>query len=68
MESKSNEEGGSLDEVEAVNAIEFGKKCWIVRYMKVNEAGDMFMIDWKYDEYSFAIYGMSPQYTSQRDI
>mgnify|MGYP001077454695 FL=1 len=36
--------------------------------MKVNEAGDMFMIDWKYDEYSFAIYGMSPQYTSQRDI
>jgi hypothetical protein len=24
MESKSNEEGGSLDEVEAVNAIEFG--------------------------------------------
>ena len=28
--------------------------------MRVNETGDMFMIDWTYDEYYFAIYGKSP--------
>ena len=36
--------------------------------MRVNETGDMFMIDWTYDEYYFAIYGKSPQKTSDRDM
>lgn len=36
--------------------------------MRVNETGDMFMIDWTYDEYYFAIYGKSPQETSDRDM
>lgn len=37
-------------------------------YMKVNETGDMFMIDWAYNGYCFAIYGKSPQNTSDRDM
>ena len=36
--------------------------------MKVNESGDMFMIDWTYKEYHFAIYGKSPEETSDRDM
>lgn len=36
--------------------------------MRANETGDMFMIDWTYDEYYFAIYGKSPQETSDRDM
>ena len=36
--------------------------------MRVNEAGDMFMIDWAYNGYCFAIYGKSPQDTSDRDM
>lgn len=40
----------------------------IFPYMRVNETGDMFMIDWTYDEYFFAIYGKSPQETSDRDM
>lgn len=41
---------------------------YIFPYMKVNEAGDMFMIDWTYKEYHFAIYGKSPERTSDRDM
>ena len=41
---------------------------YIFPYMRVNETGDMFMIDWTYDEYYFAIYGKSPQKTSDRDM
>lgn len=41
---------------------------YIFPYMKVNEAGDMFMIDWTYKEYHFAIYGKSPEKTSDRDM
>lgn len=41
---------------------------YIFPYMKVNETGDMFIIDWMYDEYNFAIYGKSPQNTSDRDM
>lgn len=41
---------------------------YIFPYMKVNEAGDMFMIDWTYKEYHFAIYGKSPEGTSDRDM
>lgn len=41
---------------------------FIFPYMRVNETGDMFMIDWTYDEYYFAIYGKSPQKTSDRDM
>ena len=29
-------------------------------YMRGNETGDMFIIDWTYNGYSFAIYGKSP--------
>lgn len=36
--------------------------------MKVNETGDMFMIDWAYNEYQFAIYGKSPQNRNDRDM
>ena len=36
--------------------------------MRVNETGDIFMVDWTYDEYYFAIYGKSPQETSDRDM
>ncbi len=41
---------------------------YIFPYMRVNETGDMFMIDWTYNGYSFAIYGKSPQSTSDRDM
>ncbi len=34
----------------------------------VNETGDMFMIDWTYNGYCFAVYGKSPQNTSDRDM
>ena len=37
-------------------------------YMRVNETGDMFMIDWAYNGCCFAIYGKSPQNTSDRDM
>ncbi len=40
----------------------------IFPYMRVNEPGDMFMIDWTYNGYSFAIYGKSPQERSDRDM
>lgn len=40
----------------------------IFPYMKVNEAGDMFMIDWTYKEWYFAIYGKSPEKTADRDM
>ena len=40
----------------------------IFPYMRVNETGDMFMIDWAYNGYCFAIYGKSPQNTSDRDM
>ena len=36
--------------------------------MRVNETGDMFMIDWTYNGYWFAIYGKSPQEASYRDV
>jgi len=36
--------------------------------MRVNETGDMFLIDCTYDEYYFAIYRKSPQETSDRDM
>jgi len=36
--------------------------------MKVNETGDMFLIDWAYNEYQFAIYGKSPQNRNDRDM
>ena len=41
---------------------------YIFPYMKVNEAGDMFMIDWTYEECHFAIYGKSPEKTADRDM
>ena len=41
---------------------------YIFPYMKVNETGDMFLIDWTYHGYNFAIYGKSPQNTSDRDM
>lgn len=41
---------------------------YIFPYMKVNDSGDMFIIDWTYKEYNFAIYGKSPQNTSDRDM
>ena len=41
---------------------------YIFPYMKVNEAGNMFMIDWTYEEYHFAIYGKSPEKTADRDM
>ena len=40
---------------------------YICPYMRVNETGDMFMKDWTYNRYCFAIYGKSPQETSYRD-
>lgn len=40
---------------------------FIFPYMRVNESGDMFMIDWTYNGYCFAIYGKSPQYMGDRD-
>ena len=41
---------------------------YLFPYMRVNETGDMFMIDWAYNGYCFAIYGKSPQNTSDRDM
>lgn len=41
---------------------------YIFPNMKVNDSGDMFIIDWAYKEYNFAIYGKSPQNTSDRDM
>ena len=41
---------------------------YIFPYMKVNKEGDMFLIDWIYEEYRFAIYGKSPQDTADRDL
>lgn len=41
---------------------------YIFPYMRVNETEDMFMIDWAYNGYCFAIYGKSPQNTSDRDM
>ena len=41
---------------------------YIFPYMKVNEAEDIFMIDWTYKEYHFAIYEKSPERTSDRDM
>lgn len=41
---------------------------YIFPSMRVNEAGDMFMIDWAYNRYCFAIYGKSPQDASDRDM
>lgn len=41
---------------------------YLFPYMRVNETGDMFMIDWTYNGYCFAIYGKSPQNTSDRDM
>lgn len=41
---------------------------FIFPYMRVNESGDMFMIDWAYNGYCFAIYGKSPQNTSDKDM
>lgn len=41
---------------------------YIFPYMKVNEAGNMFMIDWAYEECHFAIYGKSPEKTADRDM
>ena len=41
---------------------------FIFPYMRVNETGDLFMIDWTYNEYCFAVYGKSPQETSYRDM
>ena len=40
----------------------------IFPYMRVNETGDMFMIDWAYNGYCFAIYGKPPRNTSDRDM
>lgn len=39
---------------------------YIFPYMRVNETGDMFIKDWIYNKYCFAIYGKSPQETSYR--
>ena len=41
---------------------------FIFPYMRENEHGDMFMIDWAYHGYCFAIYGKSPQNTDDRDM
>ena len=41
---------------------------YLFPYMRVNETGDMFMIDWTYNGYSFAVYGRSPKDTSDRDM
>ena len=41
---------------------------YLFLYMRVNETGDMFMIDWAYNGYCFAVYGKSPQNTSDRDM
>ena len=41
---------------------------YLFPYMRVNETGDLFMIDWAYNGYCFAIYGKSPQNTSDRDM
>ena len=41
---------------------------YIFPYMKVNEGGDMFMIDWTYNGYDFAIYGKLPKDISDRDM
>ncbi len=41
---------------------------YIFPYMRVNKTGDMFMIDWAYNGYCFAIYGKSPQNTSDKDM
>ena len=41
---------------------------YIFPYMRVNETGDMFMIDWAYNGYCFAVYGKSPRNTSDRDM
>ncbi len=41
---------------------------YLFPYMRVNETGDMFMIDWTYNGYCFAIYGKSPENTSDRDM
>lgn len=41
---------------------------YIFPYMKANETGDMFLIDWEFHEYRFAIYGNAPQNTSDRDM
>lgn len=41
---------------------------YIFPYMKANETGDIFMIDWTYKEFHFAIYGKSPKNTSDRDM
>ena len=41
---------------------------YLFPYMRVNETGDIFMIDWTYNGYCFAIYGKSPQNTSDRNM
>ena len=41
---------------------------YIFPYMRVNETGDMFMMDWTYNGYYFAIYGKLPQNTSDKDM
>lgn len=41
---------------------------YIFPYMKANETGELFLIDWEYQEYHFAIYGNAPQNTSDRDM
>ncbi len=41
---------------------------YLFPYMRVNENGDIFMIDWVYNGYCFAVYGKSPQNTSDRDM
>ena len=41
---------------------------YLFPYMRVNETGDMFMIDWTYNGYCFAVYGRSPKDTSDRDM
>lgn len=41
---------------------------YIFPYMRTNETGDRFLIDWEYNGYRFAIYGNAPQNTSDRDM
>ena len=41
---------------------------YIFPYMRVNETGDMFLVDWAYHGYSFALYGKPPQKASDRDM
>ena len=41
---------------------------YVFPIMRVNESGDMLMMDWTYHGYNFAIYGKSPQDTSDRDM